>query len=116
MSSHGIYSDMISMSPAHKKGTCHYWDTRRDTGLLIAVLTRGKCVSADSISAVEAALWEFLCSEGVDAPFSIVYGCVVPPFLVFGITEVDIVERRSLVAILEASDREPSGLRGRPII
>lgn len=45
--------------------------------------------------------------------FSIAYGCATAPFLVFGTAEVAIVDRRSLVAILEASDLESSGFRGR---
>jgi hypothetical protein len=38
----------------------------------------------------------------------------VPDFLVFDVRDVDMVEKRSLGATLEASDRESSGLRGRP--
>jgi hypothetical protein len=79
------------------------------------VLTRGRSVSAGSSSADEEALWEFLYSGGsVAAPLSIVCSGIIAPFMAVDVTEVDIVERRSLLATLEASERESSGLRGRP--
>jgi hypothetical protein len=66
-------------------------------------------VSAGSTMVEEAKVCEFLFKQGMGAPFCVVYGCPVPIFLVLDIVEVDMVEKRSLVATLEASDRESSG-------
>jgi hypothetical protein len=66
-------------------------------------------VSAGSTMVDEARCCEFLFEKGIDAPFCVVYGCAMPTFFVLETVEVDMVEKRSLVATLEASDRESSG-------
>jgi hypothetical protein len=66
-------------------------------------------VSAGSTVVEEARFWGVLFKKGIDAPFCVVYGCAMPAFFVLETVEVDMVEKRSLVATLEASDRESSG-------
>jgi hypothetical protein len=78
------------------------------------MLTCGRSACPDSNSAEVGALKEFLCGGTVAALLSSVCRGIVPPFLIIDMMEVDIVERRSFVTTLEASERESSGMRGRP--
>lgn len=82
--------------------------------LLITILTRGRSGSVGSIWTDEAVFEAFLCSERIDGPLGVAKVWGVPFFLFFDIAEVDIVDSRSLIVTLEASDRESSGWRGRP--
>ena len=111
MSCHGICSDIFRESGAHRSGEgSKCWIQK----MLVTVLTRGRSGSVGSVWADEVALRLFLCNESTDVPFGVANVCDVPFFLFFDIAAVDIVDNRSLVVTLEASDRESSRLRGRP--
>jgi hypothetical protein len=68
------------------------------------ILTRGRSGSEGSIKADDIRLREFLFNEGIEVPFGVTNGCDVTAFFVFAIIEVDMFERRSLIAMLERSD------------